>query len=586
MKNLKFFPYERNEYFYGKLMSVNDFQIEQKYMNDKRRLINRLLHGCGVVCGLSVVQIDDCTLSLEAGVALDFTGREIVVAVPITKKLSMIDGFTSYTEEDENNRYLYLCIEYAEKKKEPVYNVAGAVSEGTQFNKVAESYRIYLTSQEPKGGGYIGSSFYEESKIIYWGSGIRISQIFPKYVRSGEKFQFRVVVENMGQKLPVWFAYELFLDSLEKDGNDRILIEFDEKQFEKARRYEFSVSLKAAAIKGRTGQARLKKRSFQLKVGEHQVRAEAEYTGTTKIVEEEVGTVLKKQYYEEAMEQVINDTDRQNIYLAKISVIRAGSTFVIDRIEQMPFDQYIQNEMLSAALNRIQKERIGYLEQLVKEKRKTVPETGENLDKAVEDTPQMAAGAVVLELGIGGLTGQKFFSQEITHGLGLGNVRIILGEASGIREDSSVIYGAADIFEDASCLIKAETAARVDVTKGTFVIGLKLQETTTARQAKIYWMALKDRKEKVYDRESRELFVKPDMVYLNVRESCYFETVFLGAMDKQVTWRVREAQGGSIDENGRYTAPNIPGIYEVIAESTAYEEIEASAFVVVKEQGR
>ena len=59
MKNLKSFPFERNRYFYGKLLSVEDFETEQKYFNDKRRTINRFLFGSGVVCGLGVVEVDD-----------------------------------------------------------------------------------------------------------------------------------------------------------------------------------------------------------------------------------------------------------------------------------------------------------------------------------------------------------------------------------------------------------------------------------------------------------------------------------------------------------------------------------------------
>ena len=73
------------------------------------------------------------------------------------------------------------------------------------------------------------------------------------------------------------------------------------------------------------------------------------------------------------------------------------------------------------------------------------------------------------------------------------------------------------------------------------------------------------------------------MIYLKLRETYYFQPVITGAADQRVRWRIKEAEGGSVDENGMYTAPNIPGIYEVIAESAAYQELQASAFVVVKE---
>lgn len=74
MKNMKYFPFERNKYFYGKLLTVDDFETEQRYMNDKRRVLNRFLYGTGVVCGLNVVPIDDMTISVEPGLALDFSG--------------------------------------------------------------------------------------------------------------------------------------------------------------------------------------------------------------------------------------------------------------------------------------------------------------------------------------------------------------------------------------------------------------------------------------------------------------------------------------------------------------------------------
>ena len=64
MKNSKLFPFERNKYYYGKLLSVNDFELEQKYMNDKRRAVNRLLFGSGVAAGMYVLLVDDFTISV------------------------------------------------------------------------------------------------------------------------------------------------------------------------------------------------------------------------------------------------------------------------------------------------------------------------------------------------------------------------------------------------------------------------------------------------------------------------------------------------------------------------------------------
>src|SRR3712207_9526036 len=75
---------DRNRYFYGKLMTVRDFLREQEYFNSKRWLINRLLFGSGVVCGLEVSAVPGegkkTVVEVERGVAFDPYGREITVS--------------------------------------------------------------------------------------------------------------------------------------------------------------------------------------------------------------------------------------------------------------------------------------------------------------------------------------------------------------------------------------------------------------------------------------------------------------------------------------------------------------------------
>ena len=461
--------------------------------------------------------------------------------------------------------------------------MTGSASREAEYNKVAEGYHLYVTNREPEGGSVSGRSYMEEQKVIYWGNGIRISQVFPRFAESGKEFPFTVVVENMGQKLPIQFSYELQLECLEHGGESRIRISFDENDFEKSRRYEVPFFLTASDVKKRQGKARLEKGSFQLGIGGHSLELDAECVSTVQIEREDAGRVLSGRYYREAMEEILKDTYHQSIYLAKISVIQAGTTFVIDGIEQMPFQQYVYSEVLAGMMNRVLEEKVERLERRLASRPQADRDAGTPGSGLLPDVPQAATGSVVLDLGIGGTAGQKFFSGEITHGLGLGNVRIVLGEACGVKEEAGAIYGAADIFDETMRPVRAEIAAKTDAKKGTFVIGLRLLETTTTRQVKIHWMALKDRKESLYDREERELFVKPDMIYLKLRESYYFEAVFTGAADKRVTWKVKEAEGGTIDANGMYTAPNVPGIFEVIAESAAYPGLTASAFVVVKE---
>lgn len=112
---------ERNHYFYGKLMDVGQFEKEQRYFNQQRRRINRLVLGSGVVCGLNVVPGDDGKIIIEPGVALDALGREIIVTQSVTvdpQQLTDEEGTPSGDPID--NGSVDICLAYAEKKVDPV----------------------------------------------------------------------------------------------------------------------------------------------------------------------------------------------------------------------------------------------------------------------------------------------------------------------------------------------------------------------------------------------------------------------------------------------------------------------------------
>ena len=80
MRKLNLQTAVRNRYFYGKLLDVYHFELETNYLNDKRWLLNRLVFGYGVVCGLDVkCGPEDNTIIVTPGVAIDKWGREIIV---------------------------------------------------------------------------------------------------------------------------------------------------------------------------------------------------------------------------------------------------------------------------------------------------------------------------------------------------------------------------------------------------------------------------------------------------------------------------------------------------------------------------
>src|SRR3989304_9263582 len=122
--------FERNHYYYGKLMTARDLYDEQCYFNEKRWLINRMVLGWGVVCGLDVRRMpvdpedptkgyDDKNVLVTPGLAIDCCGREILVCEE--RKVELIpEESTCCTEHTEQ-----------EEKKLSARNSAASVSPST-----------------------------------------------------------------------------------------------------------------------------------------------------------------------------------------------------------------------------------------------------------------------------------------------------------------------------------------------------------------------------------------------------------------------------------------------------------------------
>ena len=73
-------PFKRLNFFNGKLLTAEDFELEQRYFREKLKLHNRSLHGFGIVSGLNV-KVESKQIVVEPGLALDCEGNELVVDV-------------------------------------------------------------------------------------------------------------------------------------------------------------------------------------------------------------------------------------------------------------------------------------------------------------------------------------------------------------------------------------------------------------------------------------------------------------------------------------------------------------------------
>ena len=567
MKNTQLYPFERNKYFYGKLLSVEDFNSEQKYLNDKRRLINRLVYGIGVVCGLNVVQVDELTISVESGLAFDTTGREIVVDMPVTKKLSMLNGYDTAISSG-TNAYVYLCLEYSEGEKGTVHNIVPG--NGSDPDRIREGYNLYLTASEPEDDVNRTDMLFENSVTIFWNGSIRIRQIMPKFINPDSTFPLRVEIETYSRQFAA-FSYDIQLVCLNsaKDGSSVIRVNFDETLLEKTGKYTLEYELSAANVNDTDGTATPDPSTFRLAYDKSPVEGRIQGGSSVRITNRDLYDALIADSYDHSMDTEMRNTVGQRLYLARIGLVNSVGTSIIDNIVNVPFGQYVASNML---LNAIGKSRRVY----GSEDAVASPAAAAEVSRAGEKLTEIASGTCRINLNAGSLKNKAFYSDEIYHGLGLGSVTIILGAVA----ESGTIYGSPSVFPDDGT--QYEIAAKLDPAKGSFVVGVLTKTTMIQDYIDIKWTAVRDVDEKAAEKRNMKITIKPNSLIIKPRDSKYLEAVCSNMTNKTVRWSVSPATGGEIDANGMYTAPNTEGVYEVIAQSAVYPEVKASIMVVVR----
>lgn len=613
MKGKRYYPFERNRYFYGKLLSVRDFEMEQEYFNNKRRCINRLVNGAGIVCGLDVVMVDEKTISLEKGLAIDYSGREIMVYTPIMKKLSTIDGFNVEGESKD----LYLFIDYNEKGKEPINTIANNEGSGDncEYNRYEETFNLFI--QEEKSTLYEDNeSLTENCQYVYIDDKIRISQKTPKYVKGDGEIELEVIIEKASGTTMVSFDYTIDMHLFKMQNGDRMMkVSFLEPEIDPKNKYILRYKVIADdAGEESVGRFELRKDSFKLTYKGVNIKKSHNAVNNVIFTSQPIEWKLEQDYYNKTMDEHTSRDDEKFICLAKISVIKAGGTYIINNIERNPFNQFVYSPMLLRKMFRntqtseksfsISGQAEAY-ELDIHQK----PEATLNYDPSsnlldlkvgvpinASESSKIRSGIEEIALGLDARLHKKYFSDEIIHGHGLVPVAIQLSvfydetEQSVLSSERQIISGDLGIFEKSpfeQSIPEISLASIVYIDRGSFRIGLKLLDSTELEKIKIVWTATKiengiENEELMQNRDERVVVkIVPDTAMVKTREKIYFKATVEGTKDKGVKWLV-DKDKGTIDDNGVYEAPATPGVYEITVVSIVNPKSEASAYVVVK----
>lgn len=583
MNNLQYSSGERNHYFSGKLMTVRDFESEQTYFNDKRRLGNRMLHGTGIVSGLGVLLTDNQSFSLEAGMALDYLGREIVVREPSVKRLSVIKGF----EDIQGSGDVYLGITYREELREGTFAVSG--QEGgvrEEFNRVREGYELFLTTRKPDPASLGIERVLYDLCPLYDGNGVTIALRLPRFANVDGQFTVRVLFEKRDVSAPVSFSFDVESDLFRgPEGRKAIHVEYTETEVTTHKHLTLDYAMGCGPVKDDYAQLRVRADQFSLRVGtQEENRVAEDLTRPVEVTARPLREVAADAYFARHFDEMLTASEDQAIYLAKFHVVASQSAYSIEEVVRTPFRQYLPSAQLLDLLQSLERtgERGGSARPGTAGPGLPVPAPGTG--------QQIFTGVQIISLGVGPKAGRSYYSHEFIHGLGPGDICVVTAAESTPRlgDPSTLVFGDGDIFPSdkfSLAMPACSTAAMVNTERGTLQLGVKLLERQAQQSVRVRWWAWRatdgerDRKEEAVG--GVRVVITPNTADLEPLQQLRFTAQVEGSASQEVNWTVVERDGGVIDRNGLYTAPAGEGVFEIQAQSVKYSDCKASAYVVV-----
>ena len=545
-----------------------------------------------MVYGLDGVAVDESSVVIQSGLALDSSGREIVVPSTQVVKLSTIRGYS-----DLKTSSVCLGIAYAEEKTEPVYAVMNkdADAQERQYNHLKEGYELFLQDsrdcvREPKK-----EDEYIAWKVLYQDDDLRITQYLPTFAVPGMLVKARTEIHKTSH-MPFVCSFSCKVDT---DGMipgetqiraDNVSQEYGETMvLEQTFRPEDYIF----------GNGDVSVRFSEITVQKSGVKEAAPDTSMT--LNPVYGTALEYVHKTSYRGNLDVDLDRkydEKLWIAGIQLIRSERHSIIDRVERAPFDQYVYSS-----------EQLMILEKL---EEFLIPQDGSagrpqvyvqgNSERSAAAAPERrsnSSGVFEMSLGSGGEVGKVYFSDEIMHGLGNGPVYVDIGieyisrdvNASGDRE--SIILGDGSIFESDSTvtdekIFQVDQAVKILPDRGTFIVGVRPRVKMGRIGLRIRWYAFKpeDLEQRVYDRSEQKgcIMIQPDTIVLPPKGSVHINPVFINMPEEALSYTLLDPEGGKIDNTGLYTAPAQEGVYEIKAAALSDPEIFTHAFIIVSQK--
>lgn len=594
MKNSELLPFSRNRYYKGKMLTSADFEAEQLYLNNKRRFVNQMLGGSGIVCGLSVISLDDLSVMIESGVAIDDAGREIVVENSIVKKLSAIDGF-----ENLRTNQASLCLRYQEKEGQPVYAVNHKEGQKEyEYNRMEETYELFLQDTEDVDNGFAMETEFFTGGVLFENQDYRISFRIPANICAGYYVKAVVEVEKLSDEKNALY-YEAMLQTpalTSMDGKQEVTILLENISLEKGRKCTREYWLLAQSEELADTSVMLKSGSVRVMQNGVDVSPNGGFSWKINVIEDDPDALAARETGKVSMEFRNMGGSTGIIRLADVKLVRTESAYLIESIEEKTVKNYIltmRDAKLRQEYEQYFNQKLPFYEN-AKTQQIIAAGSGEGREQREYASPRIETGIVEIPLGENARRGDVCYSGEIMHGLGKGNVYVEVGYES-LEEDTvlgknakTTVYGNPALFAPGLAPVAAETAVKVLNDKGSFVVALRLLQDVKQLVLTYRWVAIRyageDLKEELIGNANQSIAAVTPTIVVGAKESYFFQIKYNNMKPCSVAYELTEPGSGEITADGIYTAPAKEGVYEIRIYCTDKPLICTYAYAIVKKK--
>ena len=591
LKSNQLLPFERNRYYIGKLLTSADFQAEQTYGNHKRRFLNELVLGSGIICGLGVYSLDDLSIMIESGVAVDGWGREVVLENAVMKKLSAIDGFDTL----ETSRAV-LCLRYNEESVDPVYAISGSErGESYEYNRLREGWELRLFDRQALAADDTAEPPFLTSGTLYEDSDYCVTLTVPAVVSCGERVRLRASVEQLSETTePLTFAAELDVPALENDdGGHTCTLHFDGilPGAGKTAQSDLWFRASAEALPDSTIMAGVG--DISVRVGEKNHSAHDAFMLKLSVLQQSPEQIIAAAVGSVNLEDLAVTGRREYIELAEFALQRTKNAYIIEGVRENGIKKYIRTN--AAAHQRAEYEK--WFSAPVRAEGDRQASTAAAAPAVqLPREPLIATGVCEIPIPPNAKKDQVVYSDEIVHGLGNGLVYVSAGLEYFTDDPKlgstarSTVYGDAALFSASSVLPvpSVETAVRVMNDRGSFIVAVKLNEPTPLAVLTLRWNAYLppagSESSRLGLRDGRSISAVRPTVVMYTRESHYFSVAFKNMEPCTLNYELTEKNSGAITPDGIYTAPGREGIYEIRIYCADMPLISTYAYAVVKKR--